>query len=404
MLPRLLPILLLFGGPHGWSSTRDDVDVLVLAPHPDDEVLMSAGVIERAVKQGQRVAVVIVTNGDLSCERNGWTRMAESIAGLARLGLREDDVHFLGYPDGALASLGETPLDPRDRATPDGGCGSASGTYANHGAGRRDEHARRTGHAAPWTEAALIDDLSAVLTRLRPANVYITHPIDEHPDHAATYVYFRRALDTLLELAPPVVHRAVIHAGRCWPGDCATDYSPQQGMPSLPPPHERYQPKERLPVDARWKLEIISEYPSQTGPKPANDWLAGFARREEVFFPERLSRSKGHWARTPIAHPFEIGLTPHASLRVNQRDEYEVTVTAERVTMHRLTPNGLQRVASWQRLEPGPLTLHVDPRPDDGDVTEWSIWGDKGLVGVEVLAPLVTRLEVEVDQAAASRQ
>jgi hypothetical protein len=72
------------------------------------------------------------------------------------------------------------------------------------------------------------------------------------------------------------------------------------------------------------------------------------------------------------------------------------------VTMHRRTPEGTRRVASWPRLEPGPLTLHVDPRPDDGDVTEWSIWGEKGLVGVEVLAPLVTRLEV--GQAAASRQ
>ena len=49
-------------------------DVLVLAPHPDDEVLMAAGVIDRAVKQGLRVEVVLRTNGDFTCKRDGRVR------------------------------------------------------------------------------------------------------------------------------------------------------------------------------------------------------------------------------------------------------------------------------------------------------------------------------------------
>jgi LmbE family N-acetylglucosaminyl deacetylase len=327
--------------------------------------------------------------------------MAESIAGLRLVGVREEDVHFLGYPDGALARLGETPLPPRERATPEGRCGVGSGTYANRGASHQDEHTRRTGVAAPWTQAALVEDLTSLLSRLRPAEVYISHGIDEHPDHAATYVYFRRALDAL-EGPPPVIHRAVVHAGQCWPGDCVTNFLPARGIPPLPFPHETYAARERLSVDAKWKLEVLSQHPSQTGPKPMADWLASFARREEVFFPERLSRFKGHWARTPIAEPFEIELGAHTSFKVNQTDQYEVTVSSERVTMHRLTPDGRRRVASWPRLEPGPLTLRVDPRPDDGDVTEWTLWGRKGLVGVEVLAPLVARVDVELGQASAT--
>ena len=38
--------------------------VLILAPHPDDEVIGCAGVIQQALKAGARVKVVYLTNGD----------------------------------------------------------------------------------------------------------------------------------------------------------------------------------------------------------------------------------------------------------------------------------------------------------------------------------------------------
>ena len=40
--------------------------LLVVAPHPDDELLCCAGVIQRVVQSGGRVSIVWVTSGDAS--------------------------------------------------------------------------------------------------------------------------------------------------------------------------------------------------------------------------------------------------------------------------------------------------------------------------------------------------
>ncbi len=38
--------------------------VLILAPHPDDEDIGCAGVIQRALKSGAKVKIMYLTNGD----------------------------------------------------------------------------------------------------------------------------------------------------------------------------------------------------------------------------------------------------------------------------------------------------------------------------------------------------
>src|SRR5215475_9162100 len=94
--------------------------LLVVAPHPDDETLCCAGVIERVVRAGGRVAVVWITSGDaafwdrLLIERSlrsaaaldlGARRMHEARTATTRLGVATDGQLFLGYPDGGLAAL-----------------------------------------------------------------------------------------------------------------------------------------------------------------------------------------------------------------------------------------------------------------------------------------------------------
>lgn len=385
------------------SASGEAVDLLVIAPHPDDEVLMAGGVLERAVRAGTRPAVVIVTNGDLSCERNGWQRMAESVAALAHLGVPEEAVHFLGYPDGALELLSPTPLGPRDRATPDGGCEQASGTYADRGELRRDEHTRRTGRPAPWTSTALTEDLAELLRRLRPAEVYVPHPIDQHPDHAATYVYFRRALDAV-DGSTVTVHRSVIHAGPCWPGDCRTHFQPKEEMPPLPAPLEAYRPKERWPVDPAVKLATLALYPSQIGPHPQDDWLAAFARREEVFFPELLVRQGRRWDKSPRERVFTVRLGAHTSLTIDHEERLEVRLGVDRATLSRHTPDGLVTLASWALAEPGPFTLLVEGRPEDGEVSEWSLVGPHGLIGLHVCPVLVTHLRATGEVRASEKK
>lgn len=269
------------------AGERSTVDVLVIAPHPDDEVLLAGGVMDRAVREGRRVAVIIVTNGDYSCERDGYLREAESVAALKSLGVTE--VHFLGYPDGALAKLTEEPHAPMEHRDAIGQCVARTGTYADRRAGRLDEHTARTGKPADWTSEALTGDLEALLKRLEPKAVYLPHAIDEHPDHAMTYTYFRRALEGVK--SAPIVHRGVVHAGECWPSDCVKHLTPELPTPPLPGMFATMVPSERVPIDAQRKLAAIKLYRSQLSP-----WLTSFARKDEVFYLETYERKDGRWA------------------------------------------------------------------------------------------------------------
>lgn len=81
--------------------------VLVLAPHPDDEVLGLGGTLALHAARGDTVRVVIATDGDAGArgeerERVREERRAESRAAATELGL--SDLRFLGLPDGALGS------------------------------------------------------------------------------------------------------------------------------------------------------------------------------------------------------------------------------------------------------------------------------------------------------------
>jgi hypothetical protein len=111
--------------PWEWASTflrpeinlQDDDRILVLVPHPDDDILSTAGLIQQAVAKGLPVKVVYLPNGDFNetsyelyrkeitldpveALRLGETRREEALAAQAILGVMPDQVVFLGYPDG----------------------------------------------------------------------------------------------------------------------------------------------------------------------------------------------------------------------------------------------------------------------------------------------------------------
>lgn len=92
----------------GWSA---QMRLVVLAPHPDDELLACGGWLARHAAQGGECLVVAVTDGEASHAGSaGWSaptlagvRRTESAEGLRRLGLREGTVARLSLPDGDVA-------------------------------------------------------------------------------------------------------------------------------------------------------------------------------------------------------------------------------------------------------------------------------------------------------------
>ncbi len=84
--------------------------VVVVAPHPDDEVLGCGGALALLARAGREIVVVGVTDGEGSHPGSiAWTptllarrRRSERADGLARLGVPAH-AHALGLPDGEVA-------------------------------------------------------------------------------------------------------------------------------------------------------------------------------------------------------------------------------------------------------------------------------------------------------------
>lgn len=133
--------------PSAWPrlDLRPYARVVVVAPHPDDEILGVGGILRLLVEAGTPVTVVAVTDGEGShpgvagiAER----RTAESLAALADLGLAPSARRRLGVRDGGVGgSISEVSAALTPLLGPDVLCLS---TW--RGDGHPDHEA--TGHAA----------------------------------------------------------------------------------------------------------------------------------------------------------------------------------------------------------------------------------------------------------------
>ena len=100
--------------------------LLVLAPHPDDEVIGCGGLIAKHLREGRAVRVVVATDGaeaDQSVgDRDAYRARRESESRRALAILGDADIHFLRFPDRALddAVAGASARTPsRVQAGPD---------------------------------------------------------------------------------------------------------------------------------------------------------------------------------------------------------------------------------------------------------------------------------------------
>jgi LmbE family N-acetylglucosaminyl deacetylase len=101
--------------------------VQVIAPHPDDESLGCGATIARLRSLGQRVRIIIVTDGSacgsstvLAPQDIAAIRRRESLDAAKALGVTPEDVAFLDFPDNGTrdrASAVEAALDEEIRMT-----------------------------------------------------------------------------------------------------------------------------------------------------------------------------------------------------------------------------------------------------------------------------------------------
>ncbi len=100
--------------------------VLVISPHPDDEIIGPGATLIHHAQAGDAIRIVFVCSGvhgdpDELFDADGYVerRAAESRNAAARF-LNTDDVHFYGYPDsldsdGLDSTFGSLPEDPSEK-------------------------------------------------------------------------------------------------------------------------------------------------------------------------------------------------------------------------------------------------------------------------------------------------
>lgn len=95
---------------NGSSRIETVKRMLIIAPHPDDEVIGCGGMIARLVEKGGMPHVIVMTGGEGShkscCSANGESiktaRRGLTRKALAVLGVTENHIHELDFPDGGI--------------------------------------------------------------------------------------------------------------------------------------------------------------------------------------------------------------------------------------------------------------------------------------------------------------
>ncbi len=265
--------------------TADD-RIIVVAPHPDDEVLGAGGLIQQACAAGAEVHVIYLTSGDhnqiafkiyklrlhLSSRQYiafGELRNREAAAATALLGLTRDQLTFLGYPDYGTLQIwrdhwGEVPPFRSDA------------THTN-----AVPYADAFGYGQSYTPENVVADFVKLFRLIRPTKIFVTHPADTNPDHRAAANFTRLAvLELGAEQPPPQLYYYVVHFGR-WP--FPYHYHPEL---ELEPPQQLLDDGDWLtlpltPEQAQEKYEAILQNHTQLTTRQY--FLVSFARADEIF-------------------------------------------------------------------------------------------------------------------------
>lgn len=191
--------------------------ILIVSPHPDDDVLSSGGFIQKAVNSGKPVHIVYLTNGDAntssvrhylkapfipaSFRRLGVIRHSEAVHAEKFLGVPQSRLYFFSFPDGYSLQIAESREPGQLIRSPRTLLDNADYPFAY----RKN---------APYTRYSAISMFLEVLRKVKPQTIIVNHPADTNPDHRAARALLFDAL-RLTKLSP-VILSYLIHYPH-WP-------------------------------------------------------------------------------------------------------------------------------------------------------------------------------------------
>jgi LmbE family N-acetylglucosaminyl deacetylase len=263
--------------------------LLVVAPHPDDESLGAGGLMQQTLAVGGRVHVLFMTNGDgypeavevatghrepTASDYRGFgeLRRAEALVALEHYRVLPLSVTFLGFPDGGLAEIWR-----RGPHVP-----AYQSPYT-----REDNppYPQVLEVGARYVSRDLIHLIARMVALSDPDWIALPTPLDNHPDHCATFTFVLAALKSLAAepggagKMPDRLLTYLVHTSKGWP-------PPPQAPGPLPEPAKLFAPARwyslaLTPDQVKNKIEALGTHHTQVAVMEA--LFHSFARPNELF-------------------------------------------------------------------------------------------------------------------------
>ena len=186
---------------------------MIIVPHEDDEILMTAGIIEKAVINNKKVTVVMATNGDYegTDKISGSIRLQETMNGLAVLGVPEENVIFMGYADTGMypteSFLYKLYQEKDENRLFLGHCSSET-----YGLPQKPEyHSMKHGKPAEYTRKNFKNDLQEIILEKMPDAIFTTSEEDMHGDHSGLFLFVKEILAEQINYHPEL-YSGVVHS------------------------------------------------------------------------------------------------------------------------------------------------------------------------------------------------
>lgn len=261
--------------------------LLIASPHPDDEVLGAAGVIQRVRAAGGALRIVYLTNGEgfplgVQVEEGrtavkpsdfrdyGRERKDEARNALRVLGVDAKSLTFLGFPNGGLNRLMTAYWSDRHTAY--------RSPYT-----RRDRPWKSEGieENARFRGEDLTQELAVIIGEFKPTTILVPRREDQHGDHCAAWYFVGDALGDVERVDPgyhPDLITYIIHYNS-WPfEETARRLPPPPGLSSG---RSGWLNLNLTDAEIGAKRRALDAYKTQM--KVMRWFLEGFIRENELF-------------------------------------------------------------------------------------------------------------------------
>lgn len=254
------------------------MNVALLAPHPDDEIINSFGLLYNFIEK-QNIYIIFLTNGDFHGKKTATIRYKESVTALELCNIPAHNIYHMGYADTGmpkeisfLHNLYNSNLDEL--------LSSDFSQYTYHPAGYQTIHSLFFGSEAKYTKRNFIIDMDSILSTIQPDLVILPSSYDFHGDHAAAALFYNQYIKPHYN---GISYYYLTHTKNDfkWPNRGKNIWS----KPDIIPDHSWKRRKRIILSNSAKKLKkrAILSFQSQH-PYAQDSFLLSFVKNEELFF------------------------------------------------------------------------------------------------------------------------